>query len=1135
MRAFKLFWLKHVMAYCCAVAALLFLPLYGFTQSESVPAESVPNNATPLPNETITVVINVDVSNLQAPNNRLGSYQATLLWNPAVLQFVNTTPAPSPWNAPNINLNDVAAGKIEWNDFQTGGSTGKVNILNVNLRVIGAAGAMDTLKLSFAELFTTTFRDIRSQLIIQNGTITVRSPNRAPVLAAIFNQTMNEGDTLDVPIAATDPDGGRITLVAENLPSFGSLTDNGNGTGRIRFTPGFFAAGIYQNIQVIATDDGTPALSDTASFRLTVNNVNRAPQIRPPDAITLNEGDTLNITLSAEDPDGDSIVLRMSNLPAFGSFVDNGNGTGILRLRPGRDDAGAYPQITLVATDNGAPSLSDSKQLDLTVIDRFPSLVCKTEIASPADSSVTFSDSVEVCVVTQVSGAVGELTKVCAVNGIPLVGLCVKVPVINGFNTIIATCTFTDSLSSCVSADTIRVEARTPDTLKCSLTLTPQNGTIICGDSVEVVGTLTITGGVPPYTKTCEVNGVPARDTATGFILKLPCVPGKKNTFIAACKVTDAGNRTATCLDTVNVICPLPPVCTLEIIAPGDSALINGNTVKVTAVTSILGGVPPFTKTCNVNGVAATVTGDTLMATVPLIPGWNDLIATCTVTDSCGKAVVCSDTIRVEARIIDSLRCSLALTPPSGTIICGDSVEVVGTLTITGGVPPYTKTCDVNGVPAGDTASGFILKLPVAPGNNTFIATCKVTDAGNRETVCRDTIRVIGLAPPVCTLEITTPADSAVTCDKKVKVAAVTSITGGVPPFTITCSINGVAATVAGNTITADVPLARGWNNLIAMCTVTDSCGKTAVCRDTIRVQSVNDKTAPTCTFTQETRSVTGTFFDNESGIAKIEALFLSHAELTVDPFVPGAKKVNFRLDGVGSEPHIGFDIKVTDLCGNSHICDPVLLSLSTDGANRQYTLKFRSVDRYLILENHGLSEIRVDLNGHLFNLASSSSNVRNRNTYVIPEEGSITIDLKPYLLEGENVMRLEIEGRAGTGADFMLIDATHVIDHTLELQPIPMTFELAQNYPNPFNPSTTIRFGVPAHVGLEPAAVQVRIYNTLGELVRTLVNEKMPPGQYAVEWNGQNDRGETVATGIYIYQLVTGGFKQTKKMSFLK
>jgi hypothetical protein len=947
-------WFKRAMVAYGAAAALLILAAPGFTQipapdvSETVVAESVPNNATPLPNETIIVAINVDVSGLQAPNNKLGLFGATLTWEPGVIQYDGFTLGSPPWNDPNvidINENNVANGNLIWGGSSIQGSEGKATILNVRFRVVGVVGSRTELILGFSDMITTTFQDILDQLIIQNGAITVRSPNRVPVLAAIPNQTMNEGATLDVPVSATDPDGDRIMLSASNLPSFGSLTDNNDGTGRIRFAPNFFAAGVYQNIQVIATDDGTPALSDTASFTLTVNNVNRAPQIRPPDAITLNEGDTLNVTLSAEDPDGDSIVLRMNNLPAFGRFVDNGNGTGRLRLAPGRDDAGVYPQITLVATDNGTPNLSDSTQLDLTVIDRFPSLVCKTEIASPADSSVTFSDSVEVCVVTQVSGAVGELKKVCTVNGIPLVGLCVKVPVINGFNTIIATCTFADSLSSCVSADTIRVEAR----------------------------------------------------------------------------------------------------------------------------------------------------------------------------------------------LVDSLRCSLTLAPPSGATICGDSVEVVGTLMIAGGVPPYTKTCDVNGMPVRDTATGFIVKLPAAPGNNTFIATCKVTDAGNRMTVCVDTINVIRPAPLVSKVDITAPADNVLICDKTVKVAAVTSITGGVPPFATKCDVNGVAATVTGNTLTATVSLSSGSNILIATCTVTDSCGKTAVSRDTIRVRSIDDKIAPTGTFTPGYKSVTGTVFDNESGIATIEPVFLFNAKLTVDPFTPGAKAVNFRVDDLGLESYLGFDLKITDLCGNSSIVDPVLSSLSADDAERRYTFKFRGVDRYLILENHGLSEIQVDLNGHLFNLATASSSiVRNRNTYVIPEEGSITIDLKPYLLENENVMRLEIEGRAGTGADFTLIDATHVIDHTLELQPIPMTFELSQNYPNPFNPSTTIRFGVPANVA-EGAAVQVRIYNTLGELVRTLVNEKLFPGQYAVEWNGKNDRGETVATGIYIYQLVADGFRQTKKMSFLK
>ncbi|RMF57203.1 MAG: hypothetical protein D6748_11655, partial [Calditrichaeota bacterium] len=91
-------------------------------------------------------------------------------------------------------------------------------------------------------------------------------PNHAPMINPIPDQTMNEGETLTVAVSATDPDGDNITLTALNLPTFGSFTDNGNGTGTLTFNPGFDDAGVYPNIQVIATDDGTPNLSDTTSF-----------------------------------------------------------------------------------------------------------------------------------------------------------------------------------------------------------------------------------------------------------------------------------------------------------------------------------------------------------------------------------------------------------------------------------------------------------------------------------------------------------------------------------------------------------------------------------------------------------------------------------------------------------------------------------------------------------------------------------------------------------------------------------------------------------------------------------------------------------------------------------------------------
>jgi len=417
---------------------------------------------------------------------------------------------------------------------------------------------------------------------------------------------------------------------------------------------------------------------------------------------------------------------------------------------------------------------------------------------------------------------------------------------------------------------------------------------------------------------------------------------------------------------------------------------------------------------------------------------------------------------------------------------------------------------------------------------NTILRTWTAADDDGNTSACTQIITEVDCNLPACNVTITSPQDSAIICDDSITVKATFTITGGVPAFVTNGDINGHTAIVFGNTFMATVPLAPGWNNLVATCTVSDGCGNRTVCRDVIRVFSIIDTTPPRCDFTfRGISTVTGSFVDEESGIAEIVPLLLYNATLIVYPFMRGANSVNFRLESLGLDEYIGFDIKIIDRCGNTHICDPVMAYLAADRDNPRYDFKFRSVDRYLMLTNHGLSEIRIELNGHSFNLYSAShGGARTLNAYRLPEEGDLTIDLQPYLREGENRMRVTIAGRAG--ADFLLIDEVHVIDHTLELQPIPEEFQLSQNYPNPFNPATTIRFSIPARIAAG-VPVQLRIYSLLGELVRTLVDERMFPGLYAVEWDGRDLHGTAVASGIYIYQFVTGEFKQTKRMIVLR
>jgi hypothetical protein len=98
----------------------------------------------------------------------------------------------------------------------------------------------------------------------------------------------------------------------------------------------------------------------------------------------------------------------------------------------------------------------------------------------------------------------------------------------------------------------------------------------------------------------------------------------------------------------------------------------------------------------------------------------------------------------------------------------------------------------------------------------------------------------------------------------------------------------------------------------------------------------------------------------------------------------------------------------------------------------------------------------------------------------------------------------------------------------------LPKVYSLSQNYPNPFNPSTTIAFDIPAISG-EKQFVNLTVYDIRGRRVRTLINSNLEPGSHKIHWNGRNDRGQSVASGIYLYTLKAGEEIFTRKMIVLK
>jgi|GEM_PF-2799177 len=97
-----------------------------------------------------------------------------------------------------------------------------------------------------------------------------------------------------------------------------------------------------------------------------------------------------------------------------------------------------------------------------------------------------------------------------------------------------------------------------------------------------------------------------------------------------------------------------------------------------------------------------------------------------------------------------------------------------------------------------------------------------------------------------------------------------------------------------------------------------------------------------------------------------------------------------------------------------------------------------------------------------------------------------------------------------------------------------PSDYALEQNFPNPFNAETVLRYQISPDLG-GASEVKLVIYNSLGELVRTLVNERQSAGKYSVTWDGRDNSGISVSSGIYIGRLVTKNHLSNLKMIYMK
>lgn len=183
-------------------------------------------------------------------------------------------------------------------------------------------------------------------------------------------------------------------------------------------------------------------------------------------------------------------------------------------------------------------------------------------------------------------------------------------------------------------------------------------------------------------------------------------------------------------------------------------------------------------------------------------------------------------------------------------------------------------------------------------------------------------------------------------------------------------------------------------------------------------------------------------------------------------------------------------------------------------------------------------TESEIDnLGFHLYRSASESGQFTRITKDIIEGAGTSTVrnnydyldrnveNGKTYYYKLEDV---DLSGRTRQhGPVSATPDAGKVIDG---VEQVPTKFNLYQNFPNPFNPGTQIQYDIP-----EASLVTLEIYNLLGQKIKTLVNREQVAKTYSVSWNGLDDAGRQVASGIYIYTVKAGSFTATKKMLYMR
>jgi large repetitive protein len=321
------------------------------------------------------------MDNLLIIRGALGAAEINLIRSDGFTpSMARTLAAPVPPATPlNVAANVISTNSIQltWNDVsdnETGFEIWRSSGDKSNDRRIARVSAGPNTQQSFTDtsLFAnvTYYYRVRATGEVSTSAfsqeVSAKTLNTNPMLKKIVNFTMKYGTTYSLAVTASDTDGDAITFSYTNLPTFATIQEVSNGNINIVFSPPVTRRGSFPiTVRVIDGNGGV----DSSYFTLTVNT-NDVPVLGPVADAVIDEGRSVNVSLSATDNNGTAnMIWSFEGLPSFATFVNNNNGTGNIEFKPGYSSSGEYSIVIIVNDGLGAWI---STTMKLTVNDKDP-------------------------------------------------------------------------------------------------------------------------------------------------------------------------------------------------------------------------------------------------------------------------------------------------------------------------------------------------------------------------------------------------------------------------------------------------------------------------------------------------------------------------------------------------------------------------------------------------------------------------------------------------------------------------------------------------------------------------------------------------------------------------------------------